>query len=217
MFPTPRCSRLAPASAVAAVPIPTAAEPVATARAALAGAALAGVLLAGGAAAQSEPPTVTIADLTAAQRALIDAEIRRTLGKAQGRPEALVPALPTAAAAAQPIPMVPAVGGETTGAPGSATPLVAPPSLIPNAPQGERLSVTGQARLHGSWRAEVVTDTGVYLLATGQAVPGTGWRVASVEPGRVTLSETPPAGPRGAKEPRRVRTKQRHFVLGDTP
>lgn len=203
MFPTRRCSRLAWPIRRGLI------QPVLV--------ALAGLMLAGGAGAQGEPPTVTIGDLTAAQRALIDAEIRRTLGKAQGRSEPLVPALPTAGASALAIPLVAAAATSAATAQSGALATVAPPPQGADAAADPRLSVTGQAQLRGTWRAEVVTDTGVYLLSSGQAVPGTQWRVAAVEPGRVTLSDAASGAARSKKEKgaRRARSHQRHFVLGD--
>jgi hypothetical protein len=59
--------------------------------------------------------------------------------------------------------------------------------------------------LKGLWRVEVLTDGGVFLLGAGQAVPGTTWRVGSIEPGRVTLLRP---GPRKGKSIERV------FALG---
>lgn len=184
-------------------------------RAAWTAALLAGLLPARMAAAQGESPQVTIADLAAAQRTLIDAEIRRTLGKAKAGAEPVVPALTPAAGSALPIPLVPAPGSRVAAAV-DAQPSPPTGGLTPVPGTADaRLSVTGQARLGGTWRAEVVTDTGVYLLASGQAVPGTRWHVAAVESGRVTLSEAAPPGPRAGQGKRRPRPRQRHFVLGE--
>jgi type IV pilus biogenesis protein PilP len=47
--------------------------------------------------------------------------------------------------------------------------------------------------------AEVVVDGAVFLLAAGQAVPGTGWHVASITPERVTLAR--PTEPRESGHP----------------
>jgi hypothetical protein len=209
MFPLHRCSGRA--RSVWRVPR-------ALLRSAWAAPLLAGLLPPGIAAAQGEPPPLTIADLAAAQRALIDVEIRRTLGKAKAGVEPVVPALSPAGAAALPIPLVPAsgTGGSTVAAPVRPSP--APGELSQaSEPAESRLSVTGQAKLGGTWRAEVVTDAGVYLLASGQAVPGTGWHVAAVEPGRVTLSDAAARELRAGQGKRWARPRQRHFVLGDAP
>ena len=50
------------------------------------------------------------------------------------------------------------------------------------------MAVTGVAKLRAGWLAEVVTDAGAFLLASGQPVPGTAWHVEAVDSGRVTLA-----------------------------
>lgn len=141
---------------------------------------------------QTEHGGLTIADITAAQRALIEAEVLRTIAKARGGPVAgsapgavTVPA-PSAAApiAVIPAPALPSVMPR----PAQAALTLAQALSRPPAPE-ERLLVTGQALVRGTWRAEVVTDGGVFLLVVGDAVPGTLWHVADVQAGIVTLSK----------------------------
>jgi hypothetical protein len=131
--------------------------------------------LAQGAFAQSPAPSITIGDYSAAQRAVIDAEIRRAVAKAQSAmTELTVPAPSTAT----PIPIA-----------GSAS---APKPVAVLAPPEPRLLVSGVAQLKGAWLAEVVTDDGARLLRVGDAVPGTPWRVESVDAARVTLAKAGP-------------------------
>lgn len=158
--------------------------------------ALAGVLVAP-VGAQTSPPTggeLTIADIAAAQRTLMEAEMLRTIAKAKagaaggaaaGVPGVMVPA-PSAAApiAVVPAPTLPAPPQRLEQSrPGVAA------ARSPAATANERVLVTGQALVRGTWRAEVVTDSGVFFLVTGDAVPGTQWRVADMQAGLVTLGK----------------------------
>lgn len=154
-------------------------------------AALAGLGFAAGEEVQAQPRSPTIAELTDAQRASINEEMRRMAAKAAGTTETVVPG-PLGAA---PIPV----------ASTQATPARPTPAQRPGSADEPRLAITGQALLKGLWRVEVLTDAGVFLLGTGQAVPGTAWRVGLIEPGRVTLLRP---GPRKGKSVERV------FALG---
>jgi len=170
--------------------------------------ALAG-MWAGSAGAQPSQPTggeLTIADIAAAQRALMEAEMLRTIAKAKGGVAAgtaagvaggVVPA-PSAAA---PIAVVPA---PTLPAPPQRLELPRPgvaAARSPAASADERVLVTGQALVRGTWRAEVVTDSGVFFLVTGDAVPGTQWRVADMQAGLVTLGKPREASSDAAAAP----------------
>lgn len=161
-------------------------------------------MLAAPAGAQTGQPTggeLTIADIAAAQRALMEAEMLRTIAKAKGgvaggvgSGTAPVPA-PSVAA---PIAVVPA---PTLPAPPQRLELARPSvaaARSPSASADERVLVTGQARVRGTWRAEVLTDGGVFFLMTGDAVPGTQWRVADMQSGIVTLSKPREASGDGA-------------------
>ncbi len=158
--------------------------------------ALAGTLVAP-AGAQTSQPTggeLTIADIAAAQRALMEAEMLRTIAKAKGGAAggtagAVAGGVVPAPSAAAPIAVVPA---PTLPAPPQRLELARPSvaaarSSAPSA--DERVLVTGQALVRGTWRAEVVTDSGVFFLVTGDAVPGTQWRVADMQAGIVTLGK----------------------------
>jgi hypothetical protein len=121
--------------------------------------------------AQSAPPSMTIGDLSAAQRAVIDADIRRALMRVQAGSEAPMVPAPTSSAMVIPV----------------ASPAAAASSPRPFVQLEPRVAVTGVAKLRGDWLAEVVTDSGAYLLKSGQAVPQTAWRVNSVDGRQVTL------------------------------
>ena len=173
--------------------------------------ALAGIAQVGPAGAQTSQHfdgELTIADITAAQRALMEAEVLRTIAKAKGGlaggvAGGVVPGAGTvpAQSGSAPIAVVPALA------------LPAPPQRLeqarpsvaaarpPSSTADERVLVTGQAQVRGTWRAEVVTDGGVFLLVTGDAVPGTLWRVADVQAGIVTLSKPREAPGNGAATP----------------
>ena len=174
----------------------------------LVGCALAGVAQVGPAGAQVSQIAdgeLTIADIAAAQRALMEAEVLRTIAKAKGgvaggvvggvAPGAGVVPAPSGAApiAVVPAPVLPAPPQRLDLARSS---VAAARSPSPTAE--ERVLVTGQALLRGTWRAEVVTDGGVFFLVTGDAVPGTLWRVADVQAGIVTLSKPREASGNGA-------------------
>jgi hypothetical protein len=164
--------------------------------------ALAGIS-AGYAGAQTGPATggeLTIADIASAQRALMEAEMLRAIAKAKGSVAGgsagtpaggVVPGMPQvpAPSAAAPIAVVPA---PTLPAPPQRLELARPSVSLarsPTASADERVLVTGQALVRGTWRAEVVTDSGVFFLVTGDAVPGTQWRVADMQAGLVTLGK----------------------------
>lgn len=126
--------------------------------------------------AQAAAPTVTIGDYSDAQRAAIDADIKRALAKAQSGSDIQVPA-PTAGIAAA----IPLAGG-ANGVPVAASRPAAPPE--------PRVFVSGVAQLHGRWLAEVITDSGTQLLQPGQSVPGTLWRVEAIGATGVVLTKS---------------------------
>lgn len=174
----------------------------------LVGCALAGALVAP-AGAQTSLPTggeLTIADIAAAQRALMEAEMLRTIAKAKGGAAGgtaggAVGGMVPAPSAAAPIAVVPA---PTLPAPPQRLELTRPSvgtARSPAASADERVLVTGQALVRGTWRAEVVTDSGVFFLLTGDPVPGTQWRVADMQAGIVTLGKPREASGDGAATP----------------
>lgn len=124
--------------------------------------------------------TVTIGDYSAAQRAAIDADIRKALAAAQsGAAATAVDAKVPAPTTALPIPVLPSPAA--SGPAGSR-------SLPFSRPAEPRLAVSGVALVRGGWVAEVATDDGSTLLRAGEVVPGTPWRVTSVAPHQVVLA-----------------------------
>jgi type IV pilus biogenesis protein PilP len=118
----------------------------------------------------------TIADYSRSQRAVIEAEIARNTAKAMASTPVAAPvvAAPAPAAADKPSPFPPAT-------PNPATPGDMPPWTV----SGVFLSPSRSV-------AEVVVDGGAHLLAAGQAVPGTPWRVQSVAADKVVLVHARP-------------------------
>lgn len=117
----------------------------------------------------------TIADYSRAQRELIEA----TISQASARSAALAASAPSAAASSAPSPSSP-----PTVARGAA----------PAQPAGANVSVNGVFASPSRTVAEVVVDGFVWLLAVGQPVPGTPWRVQVVAADRVVLARREAAG-----------------------
>ena len=134
-------------------------------------------------------PAQTIADYSRSQRAVLEA----TMSQNAARAAALVANAASASAA-------------TPGAAASAAAL-ARTRLLP--PPESNVRVSGVFSSAGRTLAEVGVDGAAYLLAAGQPVPGTPWRVASISPDRVVLARAAPADEGGAK----TATTSRTFLL----
>ena len=105
----------------------------------------------------------TIADYSRAQRAMLEA----TMAQAAARSAGLGASAPTAGA--------PAIAAAAPAAP-----------RLPAA--GPSVQVNGVFTRNGGAVAEVAVNAGAYLLAVGQAVPGTTWRVEEIAVDRVVLA-----------------------------
>jgi hypothetical protein len=140
---------------------------------------------------QTTPPAaVSIGDMSNAQRAAIEAEIRRTLAKAQSAMNDVTVPAPTGAV---PIPLAAASAASAPGA-----------FALPQA----RLAVSGVAQLRGQWYADVSTDQGSRLVPAGELVPGAAWRVGEIDDGHVVLVKVD-ARPVKGKKPQ---TRSFHFA-----
>lgn len=123
----------------------------------------------------------TIGDYSRSQRTVIEAAIARNAARVQAPPpvgsQPPVPSLP-ALPSLPSHPSTASVSGGGNPSPGTATIDPEPdPSLV----------VTGVIISSAQQLAEVEVDGAAYLLAAGQAVPGTGWRVEKVSADRVLL------------------------------
>ncbi len=99
--------------------------------------------------------------------------------------------------------------------PGTVTPAPAvAPSQMQRPPQSPvpTVQVSGVFATSASAIAEVAVDRTAYLLAAGQGVPGTAWRVESVAVDRVVLNRRVPRTPAGA-EADAPESARRVFVL----
>jgi len=115
----------------------------------------------------------SIADYSHAQRALLEA----SMAQAAARMAALGASNP---------------GPDASGATASPPPAVMPTRAaeVPETPiRVDGVFDVGERRL-----AEVTVDGHPYLLAPGQAVPGTGWHVAEIAVDRVTLARAAAPG-----------------------
>jgi type IV pilus biogenesis protein PilP len=113
----------------------------------------------------------TIADYSRAQRAMLESAMTQAAARSAG--------LPSVASA-------PAPGGP---APAPAAPVAHPPLVRVQADAvAPTLRVSGVFATSASTLAEVIVNGAAYLLAAGQGVPGTAWRVESVAVDRVVLS-----------------------------
>ena len=127
----------------------------------------------------------TIADYSRVQRAALEAAMaqaaaRAIAGPGGGAASAAQPTLP----AAPPLPSADAALRRGGGEPG--------------------LRVGGVFASASRTLAEVAVDGNPYLLAEGQAVPGTAWRVETVAVDRVVLHQVAPAAGETGHETRRV-------------
>ena len=119
-------------------------------------------------------PSMTIGNYSDAQRAAMEADMRRVAARA------LVPAMADV--------VVPAPTSMVAAIPLATTSLVA--AHLKPAPEPEtRIAVTGVAQMHGKWFAEVVTDaSGAQWLTTGSVVPRAPWRVQSIDTYQVVFT-----------------------------
>jgi type IV pilus biogenesis protein PilP len=138
---------------------------------------LAGALAAPPAASQS------IAEYSHAQRALLESSMTQAAAR--------VAALAASSA------------GPLASAPSTPTPAAAPGPSRPVVPTEASLAVDGVFTGGARALAEVVVDGHAYLLAPGQAVPGTAWHVAEITVDRVVLSH-PAATGAAAHAPRQA-------------
>jgi hypothetical protein len=146
-------------------------------------------VLVGGSTAQAQ----TIADYGRSQRAVLQATMTQNAARAATL-AASAASTPTAAAS----PAVPA--------PGVAAPPLGPRRSL--ADVEPVIHVTGTFASASRTVAEVAVDDRVYLLASGQPVPGTAWHVASIAPERVVLARAAERREDGAALP-----GSRTFVL----
>lgn len=134
-------------------------------------------------------PAQTIADYSRAQRAVLESTMAQAAARSAGLAASApaVPALPTPSAPAVPVPA-----------------LLPDPRAFAQAGAAS-VQVSGVFASAAGAVAEIDVEGTPYLLAAGQAVPGSGWRVESVAVDRVVLSRREPAG--------RVEPLRRVFAL----
>ena len=142
-------------------------------------------MLCGVAMAWGNAPAQTIADYSRSQRGVIEAEIARNTAKAMNAasPPPAAP-LPSTDASTRSLPSLPA-----------AARALVPPDPSNDAP---RLVVSGVFVSKAKAVAEVLVEGVSYMLAAGQDVPGTSWRVQSVAVDRVVLTGASPKSRKGA-------------------
>lgn len=110
----------------------------------------------------------TIADYSRSQRAIIEAAISRNAARSTAPPsQAALPAMPSVSAPQQGI-------------------VVAAPAPVESEAE---VTVTGVIVAAGTQLAEVEVDGAPYMLAAGQDVPGTRWRVERIGAERVVLAD----------------------------
>jgi len=125
----------------------------------------------------------TIADYSRVQRAALEAAMAQAAARAVAGP-----------------------GGNAASAPQLPLPAAPPTSDAASRRGGGEpgLRVGGVFASASRTLAEVAVDGNPYLLAEGQAVPGTAWRVESIAVDRVVLHHVTPAAGESGHEMRRV-------------
>ena len=139
----------------------------------------------------------TIADYGRSQRLLLEA----TMTQNAARAAALQPP-GSAASAPGPLPLVGSIPGS-----GGASVLPSASPRVPVRPPEPELRVRGVFVSSTRTLAEVLVDGAPYVLAAGQGVPGTPWRVASIAADRVVLDRP------GARDDAHAAPVRRSFPL----